>query len=122
MANSLLTVLKSILASSEDNTPFTQVLDFKDVDAKKTDLSPEAIKVLLEGRKDADDFQRSFESVAAKQSQPVVQPKAKARTAQSQIPSQYRTVRSTRTSIVKGETSKPEKDDMEPEITYGPKH
>ena len=123
MANSLLTVLKSILAPSEDNTPFTQVLDFKDLDAKKTDLSPEAIKVLLAGRNDADNFQRSFESVAAKKSQPVVQPRVKSRAAQSQTPSQYRIAKDTRTSIVTGETSKPEKDDdKEPEITYGPKY
>ena len=117
------TVALAVLGSREDSTPFTQVSDFKELDSKKLGLSPEAIKVLLAGRNDADNFQRSFERVVAKQSQPVIQPKYRAaRTAQSQIPSQYRTVRSTRTSIVKGETSKPDKDDMEPEITFGPKY
>ena len=115
-------VALAVLGSREDSTPYTQVFDFKDIDAKKLDLSPEAMKVLLEGRNDADAYQKSFEQVVAKKSQPVVQPKDRAaRAAQSQIPSQYRTVRSTRTSIVKGETSKPDKDDMEPEITFGPK-
>ena len=115
-------VALAVLGSREDSTPYTQVFDFKDIDPKKLDLSPEAMKVLLEGRNDADAYQKSFEQVVAKKSQPVVQPKDRAaRAAQSQIPSQYRTVRSTRTSIVKGETSKPDKDDMEPEITFGPK-
>ena len=119
-------VALAVLGSREDSTPYTQVFDFEDLDHKKLDLSPEEMKVLLEGRNDADAYQKSFERVVAKKSQPVVQPKDRAaRTAQSQIPSQYRTVRSTRTSIVKGETSKPEKDDkddMEPEITFGPKY
>ena len=117
------TVALAVLGSREDSTPYTQVLDFEDIDPKKLDLSPEAMKELLAGRNDADAYQKSFERVAAKKSQTVVQPKDRAaRAAQYQIPSQYRTVRSTRTSIVKGETSKPDKDDMEPEITFGPKY
>ena len=117
------TVALAVLGSREDSTPYTQVLDFEDIDPKKLDLSPEAMKELLAGRNDADAYQKSFERVAAKKSQPVVQPKDRAaRAAQSQIPSQDRRVRSTRTSIVKGETSKPDKDDMEPEITFGPKY
>ena len=117
------TVALAVLGSREDSTPYTQVLDFEDIDPKKLDLSPEAMKELLAGRNDADANQRLFEQEAAKKSQPVVLPKDRAaRTAQSQIPSQDRRVRSTRTSIVKGETSKPDKDDMEPEITFGPKY
>ena len=117
------TVALAVLGSREDSTPYTQVFDFKDIDPKKLDLSPEAMKVLLEGRNDADAYQKSFERVVAKKSQPVVQSRVKSRAAQSQTPSQYRAVSNTRTSIVRGETSKPEKDDdKEPEITYGPKY
>ena len=117
-------VALAVLGSREDSTPYTQVFDFEDIDPKKLGLSPEAMKELLAGRKDADAYQKSFERVAAKKSQPVVQPKDRAaRTAQSQIPSQDRRVRSTRTSIVKGETRGQEPDDdKEPEITFGPKY
>ena len=119
----LKTVALAVLGSREDSTPITLTPDFTEMNLNDLDLSPEAKKVLLAGRNDADAYQKSFERVAAKKSQPVVQPKDRAaRAAQSQIPSQYRTVRSTRTSIVKGETSKPDKDDMEPEITFGPKY
>ena len=116
----LKTVALAVL-SREDSTPYTQVLDFEDIDSKNLDLSPEAMKELLAGRKDADAYQKSFERVAAKKSQPVVQARAKVKAEQSQIPSKYKPVG--RTSIVKGETRGQEPDDdKEPEITFGPKY
>ena len=117
------TVALAVLGSREDSTPFTQVSDFKDIDPKKLDLSPEAMKELLAGRNDADAYQKSFERVAAKKSQPVVQSRVKSRAAQSQTPSQYRAVSNTRTSIVTGETIRQEPDDdIEHERTIGPKY
>ncbi len=117
------TVALAVWAPRGDSTPITLTPDFTEMNLKNLDLSPEAKKVLLAGRNDADDFQRSFESVAAKQSQPVVQSRVKSRATQSQIPSKYRAVSNTRTSIVTGETSREEPDDDKgPERTLGPKY
>ena len=118
------TVALAVLGSREDSTPITLTPDFTEMNLNDLDLSPEAKKVLLAGRNDADANQRLFEQEAAKKTQPVVLPKDRAaRTAQSQIPSQDRRVRSTRTSIVKGETrGQGPDDDKEPEITFGPKY
>lgn len=116
-------VAVAVLGSREDSTPFTQVSDFEELDLIKLNLSPEAKKELLAGINAANANQRLFEQVAAKKSQPVVQPRATVRAAQSQIPSKYKTVE--RTSIVKGETirqEKDDKDDMEPERTLDPKY
>ena len=95
-------VALAVLGSREDSTPYTQVLDFENIDPKKLDLSPEAKEELLAGINAAKANQRLFEQVAAKKSQPVVQPRATVRAAQSQIPSKYKPV--ARTSIVTGET------------------
>ena len=116
-------VALAVLVPKEDGTSYTQVSDFKNIDAKKTNLSPKAMEELLAGSNEADAFEKTFGQVSAKKSQPVVQPNNRAaRTAQSPILSQYRTARSPRTSIVEGETIKPEEDDKEHERTYGPKY
>ena len=119
----LKTVALAVLGSREDSTPITVTTEFTEMNLNDLDLSPKEKKVLLAGRNDADANQRLFEQEAAKKTQPVVLPKDRAaRTAQSQIPSQDRRVRSTRTSIVKGETrGQGPDDDKEPEITFGPK-
>lgn len=116
-------VVSAVFAPRGDSTPITLTPDFPEMNFKNLGLSSEAMQELLAGRKDADAFEQKFGQVSAQKSQPFVQSRAKARTAQSQIPSQDSRVKITRTSIVRGETIRREPDDdKEPEITFGPKY
>ncbi len=102
----------NIFGSNTDKTAIKDIPDFSDLNLSKTDLSPDAINALKEGRTEADFGQREFEKEEPKKSrQPAVAQNTRTHT---QTPS--------RSSIVKGEAPKrDDEEEQEQERTIGPK-
>ena len=108
----IVNVFKNVSHSDTDNTSLQYISDFENLNLSETDLSQDAINALKEGRKIADEDQKEFEKVVAKNSKPVTTPEVRTRT---QAPS--------KSDIVKGEDIEldEEEQDQDHERTLGRK-